>query len=288
VVRCLNCGLMQTDPRPTSATIGLYYPQDYGPYLSTKVLNSKTRTSQNRHFIGLRKGLLKPLYRKIIDLKTACLPSSLQPGKMIELGCASGSYMQQMATRGWQVQGIESSSKAAEEARQLGFDVYTGTLESAPDPEYPMDLIVGWMVLEHLHDPVLCLKKLRRWAHPGTWLVLSIPNAGSLEFSLFGNRWYALQLPTHLYHFTPETLEKLLNTAGWNITKIHHQRILSNLIASLGYYLSDKGYKKAGQALIKFPEKAGRKSHLALYPLAWLLSKFGQTGRMTVWAKIKP
>ena len=168
----------------------------------------------------------------------------------------------------------------------MGYHVHTGTLETAPKPDEPFDLIVGWMVLEHLHDPIECLKKLREWAKPGAWLALSVPNAGSLEFCLFKEKWYALQLPTHLHHFTPQTLEKVLQASGWILAKVHHQRSLSNLIGSTGYVLRDKGYVKLGQKFIAFPERAGRWTYV-LYPLAWLFSVFGQTGRMTVWARVK-
>lgn len=211
----------------------------------------------------------------------------MAPGRVLEIGCASGAFLHQMNAQGWQVQGVEFSEKAAEAAAKLGFHVHAGPLETAPNPDEPFDLIVGWMVLEHLHNPVDCLKKLRQWAKPGAWLVLSVPNAGSIEFSIFKDKWYALQLPTHLHHFTPQTLENMLQITGWKLEKVHHQRVLSNLIASTGYVLRDSGYVKVGQKFIDFPEQAGRWTYV-LYPLAWLLSVFGQTGRMTVWARVKP
>jgi 2-polyprenyl-3-methyl-5-hydroxy-6-metoxy-1,4-benzoquinol methylase len=204
---------------------------------------------------------------------------------MLELGCASGSYLHKMAGKGWQVQGIEFSEKAAQNAINLGYNVHAGPLETAPRPDEPFDLIVGWMVLEHLHDPIGCLKKLREWAKPGAWLVLSVPNAGSLEFSIFKEKWYALQLPTHLHHFTPQTLKLALLAGGWTLEKVHHQRVLSNLIASTGYALRGRGYLNIGRKFIDFPEQAGRWNYL-LYPIAWLFGLFGQTGRMTVWAKV--
>lgn len=277
IVKCCSCGLMRTNPRPTPDTIGFYYPDNYGPYLGTQVQQLKATS-------GIRK-LLKPLVNLIVSSNSQKVPP-LVPGRMLELGCASGSYLHQMAEQGWQVQGIEYSEKAAQAAAQLGYQVHAGPLETAPNPDEPFDLIVGWMVLEHLHDPLGCLKKLREWAKPGAWLVLSIPNAGSLEFRLFKDKWYALQLPTHFHHFTPATLEKVLSVSGWKLEKIHHQRVLSNLIASMGYVLRGKGYAKLGQKLIGFPERGGWMVY-ALYPLAWLLSVFGQTGRMTVWARVK-
>ena len=280
VVKCRSCGLTRTNPRPTPESIGLYYPDDYGPYVGTQV-----RPANPTHNSDIKK-ILKRFINRVIDFNTTRLPP-MAPGRMLELGCASGSYLHKMAAQGWQVQGIEFSEKAAKAAAQLGFDVHAGPLETAPNPDEPFDLIVGWMVLEHLHNPVDCLKKLRQWAKPGAWLVLSVPNAGSIEFSIFKDKWYALQLPTHLHHFTPQTLENMLQITGWKLEKVHHQRVLSNLIASTGYVLRDKGYVKVGQKFIDFPEQAGRWTYV-LYPVAWLFSVFGQTGRMTIWARVKP
>lgn len=278
VVKCNSCGLMRTNPRPTPEAIGTYYPDDYGPYLGTQI-----RQTKPMRYSGLKR-LRSLVAKRAIDFNITRLPT-IANGRMLELGCASGSYLHKMAGQGWQVQGIEFSEKAAQNAMQLGYPVHAGSLETAPRPDEPFDLIVGWMVLEHLHDPIGCLKKLREWAKPGAWLVLSVPNAGSLEFSIFKEKWYALQLPTHLHHFTPQTLKLALLAGGWTLEKIHHQRVLSNLIASAGYALRGRGYLNLGKKFIDFPEQAGRWNYL-LYPIAWLFGLFGQTGRMTVWAKV--
>ncbi|HUW29073.1 MAG TPA: class I SAM-dependent methyltransferase [Sulfuriferula sp.] len=276
VVKCRNCGLMRTNPRPTPDTISFYYPDDYGPYLGTRIRQAKSTSNIKK--------LFKSLVKRVFNFNTERLPSLAQ-GRVLEVGCASGAFLHRMASQGWQVQGIEFSEKAAHAAAQLGYHVHAGPLETAPPPDESFDLIVGWMVLEHLHDPIAGLQKLREWAKPGAWLVLSVPNAKSLEFRLFKEKWYALQVPTHLHHFTPETIRRVLQAGGWTLEKVHHQRVLSNLIASTGYVLRDKGYTKLGQKFIAFPERGDKWSY-ALYPLAWLFSVFGQTGRMTVWARV--
>ncbi|MCZ7622145.1 MAG: class I SAM-dependent methyltransferase [Candidatus Kuenenia sp.] len=280
VVKCFECGLMRTNPRPSPDSIGFYYPDDYGPYLGTRVQQAKPKQASSI------KKLLRPLVKWFFNFNVASLPP-LAPGRLLEVGCASGVFLHHMAGQGWQVEGIEFSEKAAQAAAQHGYHVHAGPLETAPKPDEPFDLVVGWMVLEHLHDPIGGLKKLREWTKPGAWLVLSVPNSASLEFRLFKEKWYALQLPNHLHHFTPETLGRVLQAGGWTMEKIHHHRVLSNLIASTGYLLRGKGYAGLGQKLISFPERAGRWSY-ALYPLAWFLSVFGQTGRMTIWARVNP
>jgi 2-polyprenyl-3-methyl-5-hydroxy-6-metoxy-1,4-benzoquinol methylase len=276
VVKCRTCGLMRTDPRPTPETIGYYYPDDYGPYLGTRV--DPTRVSSGPLPVWKR------LAKKVFQFNTQRLPP-LPPGRMLEVGCASGAFLHRMACQDWKVEGVEFSQEAAHSARSLGYSVYTGSIEGAPDLNHLYDLVVGWMVLEHVYDPLLALKKLHGWAKPGGWLAISVPNAAALEFRLFKGAWYALQLPNHLFHYTPQTLEMLLERAGWRMEKVFHQRILTNLVASLGHCLQDKKPRsKLLGYLANFPGR-GVGGNLLLYPAAYVLSLFGQTGRMTVWAK---
>ncbi len=275
IVRCRTCGLMRTNPRPDPKTIGFYYPDDYGPYLGTQF----DRIKKNRS----RFATLRTFAKRIFVLNTNCLPD-VAIGRMLEIGCASGGFMHEMATLGWEVAGIEFSPKAAETARALGYSVHTGDMESAPAPNKLYDLIVGWMVLEHLHEPVLSLTKLHAWSSPGAMLAVSVPNAGAWQFRLFGAKWFPLQLPTHLFHFTPETVRMVLAKGGWEVTHVHYQRVLTDPIASIGYILQDKGFRNLGKTLVNFTT-----SHVIwtaiLYPLSWIASFMGQTGRMTIWAR---
>lgn len=276
VVKCRACGLLRTDPRPTLETIGFYYPQDYSPYQTTRVDPAELARSSPP--------LWKRIARQVIELNIVRIPP-LPPGKLLEIGCASGTFLHRMANEGWQVKGIEFSETAAARARSLGYPVYTGSLESAPDDGQSYHLIVGWMVLEHLHNPIKALRKLRRWARPDGWLALSVPNAAALEFSLFKSKWYALHLPNHLYHYTPQTLAKVLERGGWQLDSIFYQRDVDNVVASLGYLLADsKLFPWLAQRLSSFPAERGRK-YVALLPLSYFLSLIRQTGRMTVWAR---
>lgn len=191
--------------------------------------------------------------------------------------------MHRMAAQGWSVEGIELSEKAANGPKNMGYKVHVGSLENSPEPDGQLDLIVGWMVLEHLHDPISCLKKLHNWTRPGGWLVLSVPNSCSLGINLFKDNWYALHLPAHLYHFTPLTLENVLHKGGWTLKKVYQQRTITDLIVSTARVFESKGRIKIGKWLRVLA--GGGKWFYILFPLAWILGIFGQSGRMTVWAK---
>jgi 2-polyprenyl-3-methyl-5-hydroxy-6-metoxy-1,4-benzoquinol methylase len=273
VVKCRSCQLMRTNPRPTAATMGVYYPADYGPYVGTQV--------GVQHPSSKLAKVVKKALRRLFNDNSQKLPS-LPPTTMLEIGCASGAFLHQMASMGWQVEGIEFSEEPARAARALGYRVQSGALEDASAPQHPVDLVVGWMVLEHLHDPVACLWKLRQWSNPGARLVVSVPNAGSLEFRIFRDAWYALQVPTHVYHFTVRTLTKVLEAGGWSVESTHHHRSIANLLLSTAYVLKDKGWGK----LSRWIEEVtwSRSLYVLTFPVALFLAMLGQTGRMTVWA----
>lgn len=279
VLRCRGCGLMRTSPRPTADSIGAYYPADYGPYKGTRVESLR----QDATSIKAR---LVALAKKVFDTKAHALPPA-PVGRMLEIGCASGSFLHEMAAKGWQVEGIEFSPEAAASARALGHKVETGAVESIEKPPATYDLIVGWMVLEHLHEPLASLTKLQGWAKPGAWLALSVPDAGALEFKVFRHRWYALQLPTHLFHFDRDSIERVLDRSGWEFVSVHRHRSVSNLVASAGYWVRDNVSRHVGEKLIRYPEAAGRVGALLTFLPALVLGALGQTGRMTIWARRK-
>ena len=279
VVQCNTCGLIRTNPRPTPETIGFYYPDHYGPYLGTYIkdeVGPKSKVSRK----------VDALLKKHIVFNATVIPN-LPPGRLLEIGCASGSFLYKMKKRDWIVQGIELSSSASQNARNHGISVFNGSVECAPEPDHPYDLIVGWMVLEHLHDPAKALNLLNKWSKPDGWLVLSVPNADSMEFNLFRQRWYALHLPAHLFHFTQNTLKELLARCGWETVRVFHQRSINNLIASCGYWMQDrKIFPGIAHWMAGFPEKPAY-LHALAYPISLALSAIGQTGRLTLWARKK-
>lgn len=231
------------------------------------------------------KGPLRRLGRRAINFQADDLPLS-PPGALLEVGCASGHFLAELERRGWDVEGVEFSASASATARQAGFTVRTGSLEAVEEPQRQYDLVVMRMVLEHLHDPVAGLRRLHGWTKPGGWLMASVPDAGAFEFDWFGASWYALDLPRHLYHFTPDTIGPVLERGGWRLQRVLHQRDFANVVASAGYLLQDHGlFPSFADRLARFPQTQQMWEKLALYPLTLGLSAIQQTGRMTIWAQ---
>lgn len=275
VVRCTSCGIARTLPRPRPDSVSQFYQDDYGPYVGTRSTSEKIQSQQT---------LLRRSIRKLFRFNTQATPNC-PPGRLLDIGCASGKYLLEMANRGWEISGIEPSPSASAYARSQGIPVHTGTPDDAPPPDTPYDLITAWMVIEHLYNPVGTLKRLHEWTKPDGWLAFSVPNISSLDFTIFKDAGYAVQDPTHIHHFDPPSIRRLLKHTGWTPVKIIHQRTLANYIGSLGIVLSAHDRTRGiGQKLLGRTDNPGIINH-ALYPLACIMAALGQTGRMTVWAR---
>lgn len=271
IIRCGHCGLERTSPRPTADTIGVYYPSDYGPYQSGSSKNIVTKP------IGIKGWILDK-----VGLESRRLPS-IAPGDMLEVGCSSGNYMEQVKRIGWHVEGIEFSDEAASIARSKGFKVLTSSIESAEPPSSCYDVITAWMVIEHLHEPVEALTKMKQWVKPEGYLVMAVPDRESVSRYLFKNLAYDLHLPNHLFHFSKKSLTQTLESAGWEVEKFIWQRNCNTILRSLEYWCEKRKHLKMLKAVewVRLSDKAG-KFRLLMNILAGFTR---QSGRMEVWAR---
>ena len=198
IVECDNCGLAFTSPRPTTSEIAAFYP-------STVVEHAGD-------------GLPNPFSESVAARVTA---RSGAPGKLLDVGCASGSLLRSMRQRGWEVFGIEPAPDAAAKAAGVpGARIKCGVLEDGDFPSGTFDAVTLWSVLEHLHDPRRTLRIIRDILNPAGLLHLCLPNFDSLERRLFGPRWFGLDMPRHLYHFSPATIRRLLREAGFDVLEL--------------------------------------------------------------------
>lgn len=208
VVRCRQCGMRYTNPRPDSATIAHFYPPDYKPH---------RRPGQIRH--ARTKSLWAKLTGRGCPERDGVLPWS-GPGRLLDFGCGGGNYLKRMADQGWQVTGLDSAVGAVQDVQAMGLPAMVGTL---PHPELlpgTFDVITMWHSLEHVHDPRLVLAEAFDLLVPGGKLIVACPNIGGLPYRWFGANWFGLDLPRHLHHFTPATLSELLTACGFRTERV--------------------------------------------------------------------
>lgn len=155
---------------------------------------------------------LHTVARRRMDLIAAAAPAARS---LLDVGCGTGEVLLAARERGWHVQGVEPIEDASREAREeRGLDVRTGTLEESGLPESAHDVVSAFHVLEHIADSRAFLSSLARWARPGGWVVIEVPNFESSIRRYHGSNWSGLRPLEHVVHFTPDTLRAAFQRVG--------------------------------------------------------------------------
>jgi SAM-dependent methyltransferase len=138
-----------------------------------------------------------------------------QSGVLLDLGCGSGSFLEFMKSESWKLFGIEMSAEGARAAeRRSGAQVFVGDILDAPFSVESFDVITCFDVLEHLYDPRRVMSRISEWLKPGGMFYVLVPNIDSAEARVFGSYWHGLELPRHLFHYSPGSLKLLAESAG--------------------------------------------------------------------------
>ncbi len=206
LVECKQCSLIYLNPRPIPSEIGIYYPAtNYHPYLPAIDDEPSWFRRLDRRF-----GLYKRCQEVSRRVKIT--------GDLLDVGCATGIFLEGMRQRGWQVKGVELNAEVAQYARQrLKLDVLAGSLEEAHYPTACFDLVTLWDVLEHVYDPKETLQEIARLLRPGGWLVFSLPDPDCIEARWLGPYWAGWDMPRHLQLFRRNVLQRLLMETGFEI-----------------------------------------------------------------------
>jgi SAM-dependent methyltransferase len=142
------------------------------------------------------------------------------------------------------------------------------------------------MVVEHLHDPGSVLRQMKELLKPTGRLMISVPNTDCWELRALGRYNFILNEPTHLQHFSVDSIGRLLDSAGLDIESIDYQKNAYNIVGSVGIWLKSRfPNRKLGRRLLAFCDNPSMWGRLALAPLAKLLAAIRQSGRITIIAK---
>lgn len=319
VERCAVCQHLFMNPRPVMECLAACYPANYGPHQSTPVLAADLNTDDRQHGTKVSERSKRPLYLRVLPLRYVpglkrlyewlmedlsqpvpqvpapvsgadkAVASEMQsPGthRALEVGCATGQYLVRLQQAGWEVTGIEPGEKPAAVAKEAGLNVQCGLLESCELQPESFDLAAAWMVIEHVPNPRQTLQNIQEVLKPGGTFLFSIPNAGCWEANFFGKNWYVLELPRHLHHFTTKSIQRLLEETGFIDVSITHQRNVSNVVGSLALMLLSKWpNSRVGRKLLAYPDTPTLALKLLLAPIAHLLARIHQGGRLTISAR---
>ena len=195
LTECCNCGLVMTQDFPSEEEIGKYYNvPDYVSHSDTK------------------KGLINRLYHfarsRALKSKAQIIRkySGKSEGMLLDIGCGTGYFLNQMRKEEWIVTGVEKDEGARKYAKDK-FNLDTQTHDYLFHlMKGSKDVITMWHVLEHIEHLGQMMEHLHRILKDDGLLVIALPNRISLDAQKYNEFWAAYDVPRHLWHFSPNSV----------------------------------------------------------------------------------
>lgn len=221
MVRCPDCGLQWWDFSSIDR-IALYGPEyfrgangdGYDDYFAEQAGVERTarrRLQRTREILGLG------------------------GGRVLDLGCGPGFFLNAARAEGWEVEGVELSESAADYARQtLHLPVVTAEIRPDVVPGSTFDLVTMWDVIEHLPDPLRALRAAAGALRSGGGLVLTTGDVDSVVARLSGERWHLYNLPEHFFFHTERSLRRLIGQAGLDVVAVRREPMVVSLQYAFG------------------------------------------------------
>ncbi|MBI3192855.1 MAG: class I SAM-dependent methyltransferase [Ignavibacteriae bacterium] len=263
VSQCKDCTIVQTTPRPSIEELSRYYPDFYYPIgdVSTKYFK--------RYIMRYQKDKVEKISR------------FRRNGKVLDIGCGVGFFLKEASDTGYESEGIELSSLAANIGKERWkLEIVNSDFLSYPYSPSTFDIVTLWHVLEHFDQPVKVLQKVNQILKPGGLLVIAVPNIQSIQAKIFRSHWYGVDVPRHLYHFTPASLTSIVEPCGFKVDFVDHFCREHNGGVILGSIISLSPPNES------FSHKLLRKTigKYVTETLGWLESCLGKGGTFTLFA----
>ncbi len=235
VRRCLNCGVGFTTPKLSAPELSKYYTHEYYSLDNNLKLEVTTRPHNQVRIDRIKK--------------------FIKNGKLLDIGAGTGMFLKTAKENGFQSEGLEIAEEAAAFGRKTwGLSIQQGNLHETLLPAGAYDVVTLGHVYEHLHEPRDAAKQLHSILRSGGLLVISVPNFGSLQAKIFRSLWFHLDVPRHLFHYTPPSLRMLLEAAGFEVVNTNFHSSEHNWAGLLGSVMK---LSRPGESL---PHKLIRKA----------------------------
>ncbi len=192
--------------------------------------------------------------------------------KLLDIGCADGSFAALLQKKGFDVYGIDIAKKAIRRARSKGIKAKVGDLgKKLPYKSNSFDVIIMCEVIEHIFDTDFLLREIYRIIKKGGFLFITTPNVASftsrvkLIFGGYPNglEYYVGQRTSgHIRAYTPAILRRQLNRDGFKVIKMTSpnllfpvkSKVIPNFIKELMIHLSDLT-KNLGEQIVVVAKK---------------------------------
>lgn len=200
--KCIQCGFIFTNPVPAQDSIGKYYASEqYISHTDTK------------------KGLINKLYHWVRSytlskkIKLLNKVNHNNSKKLLDIGCGTGYFLEHALEKNWSVEGYEPDETARNIANKKLNNKVANSLSTIIETEF--DIITLWHVLEHVHELNATIEIIKSKLFATGKVIIAVPNIESWDSRYYAEKWAALDVPRHLYHFSKSSITQLFKKHGF-------------------------------------------------------------------------
>lgn len=237
VVECLDCGLRALNPMPTIEELITINEETVHPFFNAALEDEET-------------------YRAYFARKLDDLQRDQPSGRLLDVGCGAGFFLDAARARGYDVQGVDLSPVPVAYAREtLGLEVALGSLYDYRAPSDSFDVVTIFQTIEHDPDPAALSSELFRILAPGGLLMVTTPAADGFVARVMGSRWFGYRNVEHVSFFTRRSLRHALEQAGFAIEFLeveHGKKLTLKYIFNrlINYYYDHRAFIRNGLRLL--------------------------------------
>jgi 2-polyprenyl-3-methyl-5-hydroxy-6-metoxy-1,4-benzoquinol methylase len=216
LMQCDDCSLRSIWPRPTDEEIVEMYSSDYFTQADAATHH------MNDEYVKLLNA--SDYAAGVIDMK-----KYTQTGNFLEIGCATGNFLNALQKGGFNVKGIELSEFAVTYAKQhFGIDIinkpFDWKLFGTEVSENEFDIILMGDVLEHFTNPTEAMTLTHKILKPNGVAIIHLPGTLNLisskiafmVYKLIGSQKTMTIPPYHLTEFSAKTIHKMCKQVGFS------------------------------------------------------------------------
>jgi 2-polyprenyl-3-methyl-5-hydroxy-6-metoxy-1,4-benzoquinol methylase len=216
IYKCSQCTLQFLYPQLDEVDLTKLYSENY--YLAWGLKGDAENES------------IKHMKISTFNLRLDLIAQFKKTGKILDVGCATGYFLEAAKAKAYEPYGVEFSDYSASLAKNKfgGKNIFKGTLEQCEFEKGTFDVIAMSDLIEHVRNPIETLSKAHQLLNTDGIVMIMTPDTGSLSYKLMKQKWTHYKLE-HFYYFNKQALQQAALQSGFELVHYEHAKKSMNL-----------------------------------------------------------